>query len=303
MRHKCPSVIRVLIIGCGDVGLRTAQNFLPHYRVYGLVRSTDKVHRLRAAGVIPIVADLAKRDSLTRIAAIADVVLHFAPPPGEGQVDTHTRNLLAVLARRTKLPQRLVYISTSGVYGDCAGDWVSESRTPHPTTARAIRRVEAEAQVRRFGRSACVSVRILRVPGIYAAERLPQARIERGTPVLCAADDVYTNHIHADDLAHMVKLAMFRGGNARIYHACDDSELKMGEYFNLVARALDLPEPAKISRQQAQQLLPANLLSFMSESRRLLNTRMKLELRLQLRYPTAGSFLEEYRTGMQSCNG
>ena len=242
-------------------------------------------------GIIPIVADLAKRDSLTRIGAIADVVLHFAPPPALGEIDSNTRNLLAALARRRKLPQRLVYISTSGIYGDCGGDWVSETRTPQPVTARAVRRLDAESRIRRFSRRTGVSVCLLRVPGIYAAERLPLARIERGTPVLRAEDDVYTNHIHADDLALLVRAGMTRGGSARIFHASDDSELKMGEYFNSVARAFDLPAPPTISRQQAQQTLPTNLLSFMSESRRLLNTRIKTELRIRLKYARVEDFL------------
>lgn len=289
----------MLIIGCGDVGMRTAKLLLSHYRLYGLVRSTDKASELRAIGIIPIVADLAKRDSLTRIAAIADVVLHFAPPPSLGKIDSHTRNLLAALARRVKLPQRLVYVSTSGVYGDCGGDWVSETRTPHPVTARAVRRLDAESRIRRFGRYTGVSSCILRVPGIYAADRLPLVRIERGTPVLRAEDDVYTNHIHADDLALLAVRCLTRGGNARIYHASDDSELKMGEYFNLVARAFDLRVPPIISRQQAEQTLPANLLSFMSESRRLLNTRMKTELRVCLQYARVGDFLTALDTAMQ----
>ena len=268
---------------------------MSYYRVFGLVRSIESAAKLRVAGLIPIVGDLDQLDSLTRIAAIADVVLHFAPPPAAGEIDSRTRNLLAALASRGKLPECLVYISTSGVYGDCAGAWVSESRPPSPGTERAIRRVDAEQQVRRFARSGHVRVSILRVPGIYAAHRLPLARLARGTPVLCAADDVYTNHIHADDLAHIVVLAIYRAANMRIYHASDDSELKMAAYFNLVARAFDLPQPPQISRHQAEQQLPASLLSFMSESRRLLNTRIKQELRISLRYPTVASFLEQER--------
>ena len=285
----------MLIIGCGDVGLRTAQQLLSHYRVFGLVRSIESAAKLRLAGLIPIIADLDQPDSLTRIAAIADVVLHFAPPPGFGKNDSRTRNLLAALGRRGKLPKSLLYLSTSGVYGDCADAWVSESRPPCPGTERAIRRIDAEQQVRRFARNSQVRVSILRVPGIYAAQRLPLARLARGTPVLCAADDVYTNHIHADDLAHIVVLAMYRAANMRVYHASDDSELKMAAYFNLVARAFDLPQPPQISRHQAEQQLPASLLSFMSESRRLLNTRIKQELRISLRYPTVASFLEQER--------
>lgn len=277
---------RVLIVGCGDVGVRTARRLLPHYRVFGLVRSTDAADSLRDMGIVPIVADLDDLRSLTRIAGIADVVLHFAPPPTVGTIDPRTRHLLAVLAQHRELPQRLIYISTSGVYGDCGGDWVSETRPVKPASARAHRRVDAERQIRAFGRRSGVQVSILRVPGIYAAERLPLERIKRGTPTLRAADDGYSNHIHAEDLARIVVLAMHRGKNARIYHASDDGEIKMGEYFQLVAQAFDLPAPPQISWLEAQQTLPATLLSFMNESRRLTNARMKRELRLRLIYST-----------------
>lgn len=286
MRHDYPLKKRVLIIGCGDIGVRTARLLLPHYRVFGLVRSTDAAAQLRTVGIIPIVADLDALRSLTRINGIADIVLHFAPPPTVGTADPRTRHLLAVLAQHKELPQRLIYISTSGVYGDCGGDWVSETRSVQPVTARALRRIDAERQIRDFARRTGVQVSILRVPGIYAAERLPLERIKRGTPILCAADDVYSNHIHAEDLARMIMLAMHRGKNARIYNASDDGEIKMGEYFRLVAQTFDLPAPQPISRLEAQQTMPANLLSFMNESRRLSNTRMKRELRVGLRYPT-----------------
>ena len=286
MRHDYPLKKRVLIVGCGDIGLRTAQLLLPHYRVFGLVRSTDAATQLRTAGIIPIVADLDALRSLTRIAGIADIVLHFAPPPTVGTTDPRTRHLLAVLAQHRELPQRLIYISTSGVYGDCGGEWVSETRPVQPVTARALRRVDAERQIRDFARRTDVQISILRVPGIYAAERLPLERIKCGTPILSATDDVYSNHIHAEDLARIVMLAVYRGKNARIYNASDDGEIKMGEYFQLVAQTFNLPAPRQISRLEAQQTLPASLLSFMSESRRLSNARMKRELRLRLIYPT-----------------
>jgi len=269
--------------------MRTAKLLMPYYRVFGVVRSTDAAISLRAAGITPVLANLDDKRSLTRIAGLTDTVLHFAPPPGAGETDTRTRHLLAVLARHGV--QRLIYISTSGVYGDCAGSWIDETRTPHPVNARALRRVDAEQQVRQFARQTGARVSILRVPGIYAAERLPIERLHRGTPVLCAEDDVYTNHIHADDLARIAVAALYRGASCRVYHASDDSELKMGAYFAQVAVAYDLPIPVVISREQALARLSAIQMSFMSESRRMLNQRMKRELRVRLRYATVGDFL------------
>lgn len=280
---------RVLIVGCGDVGMRTAKLLLPHYRVFGMVRSTAAANRLRAVGVTPILADLDDKRSLTRIAGLADTVLHFAPPPAAGDTDTRTRNLLAALAQHGV--KRLIYISTSGVYGHCDGAYIDETRTPRPVNARAVRRVDAEQQVRQFARQTGAHVAILRVPGIYAAERLPLERLQRGTPMLRAEDDVYTNHIHADDLARITVAAMFRSANCRVYHASDDSELKMGAYFAQVAASYDLPVPEAISRELAMTRLSPMQMSFMSESRRMLNRRIKDELRVRLRYPTVADFL------------
>ena len=267
------------------MGLRTARRLLPHYRVFGLVRSTDAAAQLRAVGIVPLLADLDDASSLTRIGGIADVVLHFAPTSTGGLVDVRTRNLLAVLAK-ARLPQRLIYISTSGVYGDCAGAWIDETRPVHPATERAIRRADAERQVRDFASRTGARVSILRVPGIYAADRLPLQRIQAGTPILCAADDVYSNHIHADDLARIAELAIYRGRNLRIYNTSDDGEMKMGAYFQFIAQAFGLSAPPQITLAEAQHSMSSMRLSFMNESRRLSNVRMKRELRLRLMYPT-----------------
>ena len=198
--------------------------------------------------------------------------------------DTRTRWLLAALASGLSLPQRIVYISTSGVYGDCAGARVDETHALRPATDRARRRVDAERQLRAFGRRGVV-VSILRAPGIYAADRLPVERLRRGVAALGKADDVYTNHIHADDLAMITCAALRYGQSNRSYNASDDSEMTMGDYFDLVADRFDLPRAPRLSRCEAQQQLAPLQLSFMSESRRLVNRRVKKELRVRLNYP------------------
>ena len=182
------------------------------------------------------------------------------------------------------LPQRVVYISTSGVYGDCAGGYVDESRPVNPRTDRAVRRVDAEAVLSRWCAERGIALVILRVPGIYAADRLPLAQLGRGTPVLAAEDDVYTNHVHADDLAAILTAGLALGEG--VYNASDDSEMKMGEYFDLVADRTGLPRPPRVRRAEALGRIPPVLLSFMSESRRLVNRRMKAELGIRLHYPT-----------------
>lgn len=184
------------------------------------------------------------------------------------------------------LPQRFVYLSTSGVYGDCAGEWVEETRAPDPQTERARRRFDAERSLAEWGESSGVQTVILRVPGIYAADRLPLERLARGTPALRSEEDVYTNHIHADDLAAIL-VAAVESNNARgVYNASDDGPVKMGDFFDLVADRAGLARPSRVSREEAMRRISPELLSFMSESRRLVNRRMKTELGVRLRYPT-----------------
>jgi nucleoside-diphosphate-sugar epimerase len=277
---------RLLIIGCGDVALRAAPQLRDRYRIYALTRSRERVPLLRAHGMVPITGDLDDAASLEALAGIAHDVLHCAPPPRRGTRDTRTAHLIAALAKGESLPQQLVYISTSGVYGDCEGEYVHETRAPRPQTARAQRRVDAERQLRVWGRRSGVRVAILRAPGIYSEARLPLARLQAGIPALCAEEDAYTNHIHAADLARAAVAALRFAPSGRAYNAADDSLLKMGDYFDLVADRFGLPRPQRISRAEARQRNGPDLLSYMSESRRLSNHRIKRELRLKLRYPT-----------------
>ncbi len=279
---------RLLIVGCGDIGMRVARLLRGRYRVLALSSNAARFDELRAAGVVPVLGNLDQPATLTRLAGLADAVLHLAPPAATGDTDERTAHLLQTLARRG-LVRRLVYASTSGVYGDAKGARFDETRAVRPASDRAQRRVDAERRVRWFGRAFGACVTVLRLPGIYATDRPgghPRERLSRGMPVLAAADDAYTNHIHADDLARACVAALVRGLPQRVVHVCDDSELKMGDYFDLAADLFALPRPARISLEQARQQLSPPLLSFMTESRRLDNRRLKRELRLALRYPT-----------------
>ncbi|PPE68050.1 SDR family oxidoreductase [Caldimonas caldifontis] len=285
---RLPRRPRLLIVGCGDVGLRVARLLVPRWRVLALTSQPARVAELRAAGIVPLVGNLDEPATLARLAGLADAVLHLAPPPGQGDTDLRTAALLHALSRKPAI-RCLVYGSTTGVYGDAGGARFDETRPVAPRSDRARRRVDAEARVRWFGRAFGVRVTVLRIPGIYAGDRPgghPRERLARGTPVLRDEDDVYTNHIHADDLARACVAALLRGKPQRVVHASDDTELKMGEYFDLAADLCGLPRPPRISRAQAREQLSPLLLSFMSESRRLKNDRLVRELRLRLRYPT-----------------
>jgi nucleoside-diphosphate-sugar epimerase len=274
----------LLIAGMGDIGRRLAA-LHSQVRILGMARSAESATLARESGAIPIAADLDQRSSLARMAGLSSWVLHLAPPPGDSEGDPRTRNLIAALAKRGSLPRRLVYISTSGVYGNCNGERVFEHRPTAAKNARARRRVDAERQLRRFAARNGIKLTILRAPGIYASDRLPLERIRKQTPAVVSEEDSYTNHIHADDMANLVWLALFRGKSNRVYHAVDDSVKKMGDYFDMVADHFGLPRSPRISREEAQKVLSPALLSFLNESRILDNTRLKAELRAKLKYP------------------
>ena len=272
---------RLLIIGCGDVGMRLLPLVRARFRVFAVTSSAERCEQLRAAGAVPLVANLDDRASLARLKGLARYVVHLAPPPGQGTLDQRSRNLCAILPDGA----RLVYVSTSGVYGDCQGQRIDETRPVAPRNARAIRRVDAERVLRGWARRSGSSLAIVRAPGIYARDRLPLERLRLGTPALIEEDDVFTNHIHADDLARIVALALMRGLPGRLYNAVDDSEMKMAAYFDAVADAFDLPRPPRLARAELQLQVSPQLMSFMSESRRIGNARIKHELGVRLRYP------------------
>lgn len=287
---------RLLIVGSGDVARRILPRIAKRFQVYALVRDAASASVWRKAGAVPLQADLDDRGSLDRLAGLADAVLHLAPPPGGGETDSRTRNLLAALAKTKSLPRRLIYVSTTGVYGDCGGALIDETRRTRPESARAGRRVDAEQRLRAFGRRTTVTISLLRAPGIYAADRLPVERLQARLPALLDQEDAFSNHIHAEDLA-LACLAALRHGRAnRAYNVVDDSKLKMGDYFDRVADALGLARPPRVSRAEAGRILSPVQLSFMRESRRIGNRRLKTELKLRLQFPTVddglGALLE-----------
>ncbi|WP_349745018.1 NAD-dependent epimerase/dehydratase family protein [Roseateles cavernae] len=282
-----PAATRLLIVGCGDVGMRVLKLLQGRWPVLALTSNPERRAELRAAGARPLLGNLDEPASLGRLAGLADRVLHLAPPQPQGRDDLRTAALLQALARG-RPPASLVYASTSGVYGDCGGARFDESRPVAPGTDRALRRVAAERRLRVFGAQFGSHISLLRVPGIYASDREgghPRERLARGSPVLRREEDVYTNHIHADDLARACVAALFRGLPQRAVHVCDNSELLMGDYFDLAADLCGMGRPPRVARAEAARLMSPMQLSFMSESRRLINTRLKTELRLKLRYP------------------
>lgn len=278
---------RLLIVGCGDVGMRLLPLLVPTYRVFAVTSQPERRAALRALGAVPLVADLDRPATLGRLRHLAPWVLHLAPPQPDGEHDRRTRHLAAALGK----VERMVYVSTSGVYGDCGGALVAEHRPVAPRNARARRRVDAERVLRAWALANGTALSILRVPGIYADDRLPLRRLEQGTPALRAEDDVYTSHVHADDLARIVLAALRHGRPGRVVHAVDRTRMKMADYFDAVADAFRLARPPRLARAELEAAVSPMLLSFMSESRRLDDTRLRRELRVRLRHPDVATTL------------
>jgi len=276
---------RVLLIGCGDVGLRIVARLRDRYRVFGTVTSTAGAGALRQAGAIPLVLDLdsAAPHAGARIAGLAPRVVLLAPPSTEGRRDRRAGRALRLLSggRPPAAGARLLYLSTTGVYGDRRGAWTDETTPPLPANARAWRRLDAERTLRASSWHAGV----LRVPGIYAAGRLPLDRLRAAIPVPLAEQDVYTNHIHADDLARACIAALYRAAPARVYNTIDDTQMRLGEYLDHVADHAGLARPPRAPWEQLREAAGPQRMSFLGESRRLRNQRMKRELRLRLRFP------------------
>ena len=281
----------VLIIGCGDIGLRVAKQLSRSHRVFALTSSPNRLQELRGVGAIPMMGNLDQPETLWRLSNLAQTVIHLAPPQNHGNRDCRTRNLLRILAQGPNTVRRLIYISTTGVYGDHQGAKVDEASPVNPQSERAKRRVDAERTLRLWAPAHGVSLTILRVPGIYAADRLPIDRLKSGTPALIPSEDAYSNHIHSDDLARLVCAAVYRGKPQRIINTCDGGETKMGDYFDEVADAFGLQRPPRLSASELKPLVSPMLWSFMRESRRVTNKRLQ-ELKTPLRYPSVADFLK-----------
>jgi len=269
---------RLLIVGCGKVGLRIVARLNRRFRVFATTTSPAQCQVLRSAGATPMLLDLDGRPS-NRIAGLAPRVICLAPPPPAGSTDTRIAHLLQLLRRR---PRGFVYISTTGVYGDRRGAWVDETASPAPITERALRRADAERRARAHPWHASV----LRVPGIYGPGRLPTERLRRAVPAPLPAEDVLTNHIHIDDLARICVASLFRAAPRRVYNAVDDSCLALGEYLDLVADRFGLPRAPRLPREALRRAVSPTQFSFFEESRRLRNRRIKSELRMRLWFPT-----------------
>ena len=284
----------VLIVGCGDIGRRVAA-LLPanSFDVTGVVRSDESRERLATAGIRAVCLDLDRLESGTDWEYRSADVFYFAPPPPAGQQDLRMRAFLDTLRGEMSV-RRIVYISTSAVYGDCQGAWITEKQPLNPATPRGHRRQDAEQQLLAWSRVQATEWIILRVPGIYGPGKLPLERLRKGTPVLCEEDSPYTNRIHADDLAAICVAAMHSSIFNTVYNVSDGQPSNMTDYFFRVADAAGLPRPPVVNCEEAQAVLSPGMLSFLQDSRRMDNSKLLRELGIELQYP-------DLAAGLVSC--
>lgn len=286
----------VFIVGCGDIGARVAAlERAQGTTVYGLARSDAAAQRLRARAILPVAGDLDRPDSLRKLPTRGAGLYYFAPPPEKGALDPRLRALLEAI-EPDRRPRRIVYLSTTGVYGDCAGAWVTEARAPRPGADRARRRLDAEEALGAFGARHGVETVILRVPGIYGPGRLPVERIRAGEPVVREEEAPYTNRIHADDLARVCVAAMRRGVSGEVYNVSDGHPTTMTDYFFKVADALGLPRPPALPLALVQECASDGMRSYLAESRCIDNRKMREELGIELLYPDLEAGLKSMRS-------
>lgn len=261
--------------------------------VVGVARQEASLAAIAAAGATPLRCDL-DADPLDGIPCDGRLLLHAAPPPADGDRDPRTVRLIEHFFAHGH-PRRLVYLSTTGVYGDCDGAWVDETWPLRPTAARSKRRVDAEERLQAWSAASGSELVILRVAGIYAADRLPLERLRQGLPVVKLAQAPWSNRIHAEDLVEVCLAALTRAPAGAIYNVCDGNPSTMTDYFLKVAEAAGLPAPPQIDLAEASTQLSAGMLSYLRESRRLDNKRLRDELGVHLRYPDLAAGLAPLR--------
>ncbi|MBK5929288.1 SDR family oxidoreductase [Halochromatium salexigens] len=283
----------MIILGCGYIGQALAQRYRARGEpVLGVVRSAERATEVERAGARALQRDLAQ-DDLAPLEPAGQQVFHLAPPPNDSDEDPLTAHLIDAFERHGH-PRRLVYIGTTGVYGDCGGAWVDEDWQPRPSVGRSRRRWDAEQRLRRWSQASGAELVILRVAGIYACDRLPLARIRSAQPVVRAEEAPWSNRIHAEDLVTICLAAMERAPAGAVYNVCDGQPSTMTDYFCQVADAAGLPRPPQIPLAEADGQLSAGMLSYLKESRRLSNRRLLDELGVSLRFP-------DLATGLAPC--
>lgn len=286
MKQQITPYKNVIVAGCGDIGRRVAQRWSAQgLETTGIVASNSSKKQLELQGIKVSQLDLDEPGHNLQLPLDAALVYYFVPPPAHGVSDTRVEHFLSVIDQQGTRPARIVAISTTGVYGDCGGEIVTEEKLPHPMVDRARRRYDMECRLKFWCEQHDVALVILRVGGIYGPDRLPLKRIREGIPVLHESLAPKTNRIHEDDLAEICVAAAKVNTKYRVYNVSDGTESNMTEYFFKLADHFKLPRPPAVDWQQAEQSISKGMLSYLKESRRVDNSRMLKELNIKLHYP------------------
>ncbi len=241
--------MRVLILGCGYVGLPLAAELARRgHVVFGAQRTHTADHALRVAGVEPHMADVTDPGSLTRLPDPFDWVVNCVSASGGGVAEYRrvyldgTRHLLDWLAAAP--PRRFVYTSSTGVYGQTDGAVVTETSAAEPGTPTGDALVATEQLLlREFSEHDFPAV-ILRVAGIYGPGRgYWLKRFLAGEARLEGDGGRVHNMIHRDDVIRAILAALEHGRPGEIYNAVDDAPVTQAELFGWLARTLNRPLP------------------------------------------------------------
>lgn len=271
------------IVGCGYIGQLLARQLLDkNIPVSAIVSSESSLAACTSHNIPCEIKNL--DEAMDAIDLTNQRVIYLTPPPRDGKTDSRISRFLQAIESHP--PEKIVLISTTGVYGNCDGAWIDETAAINPAADRAFRRVDAERQVHQFCMCHDIPLVILRVAGIYGPGKIPLARIKSGEPIVNQQDSPYTNRVHAFDLVNICEQALLSQTITGIYNVTDGHPGTMYEYFMAIASAMHLPPPPAISLQQARHQLSAGMLSYMAESRRIDNKKLLNNFKIELLYPT-----------------
>jgi nucleoside-diphosphate-sugar epimerase len=281
-------------VGCGYVGARLAARLMAERSVLALLRAGARADLLETRGLQVLRIDLDGGFAAESLdPALGADIVYLAPPPDSGEDDPRLERFFAALDDRWR-PGCVLYMSTTGVYGDRNGGRVDEAALPAPGNARSRRRLAAERRVQAWCARRGSRAALLRVPGIYGPQRLPLPRLLRGEPLLRPEDAGPGNRIQVDDLVAACA-AVLDGTIAGIINVCDGDHRSTTEFMQELARQAGLPPPRLVGLDAARESISPGMLAFLAESRVVDSPRLSGELGLQLQHP---GFESRIRSGL-----
>lgn len=288
------------LIGYGDIARRIAARF-PEASVHALSRHVPPAPAGHGGEWVAHTTDL---DRLTQMPALpaGAIWIYLTPPPSAGVIDSRVANIIRLAdemaADGACLPSQVIYASTTAVYGDQAGRWVDEGTPPQPQHDRGRRRLDAERRWQSWCDERHIPLTILRIPGIYACDRLPLDRIRAGSMIVCPEQAPWSNRIHAEDLADAIGLLVERAGTRPVtgtFNIADGNPRPMSEIYLQIAEHFRLPIPECRPLQEVLHHSSPMAREFLSESKRVDASAIRAALDWRPRYPDLSSTLAECR--------